>query len=278
MEGLALAGLVPAEPPAPAPDPTLRRASRFRDLPPPSPRRSGALLLGIAIVCGVVVLAMRAGAGRGPLLGRGDDTEGGVLQAARRLSSTEPGFFSDFVPYQREQLRNAPIRPRRGGDHAPDPLHPLDDVLSDRPTLLWRPIEGSSAYHVAVRREDGAALFERRVEGHRLAWPADVEALARDAHYAWDVRADLPDAPASAAKFRVASDRQVQHWERRRARLEEHVPDEAVRAVLLAQVALQRGHLWEAWQAIRAHEQRVPKDAYGEALADYLRKMHGYLD
>jgi hypothetical protein len=284
LKGLALAGYAPVEAveaveageaTSPASDPTLARGRLRSAGPPPSPKRAGALLLGIAILCGVVVLAMRAGGGRRPLLGWGaDDTERAVHEAARRLAQREPGFFADFVPYPRDQLENAPTRPPRGDGEGIEPLHPLDEVLSDRPTLLWRPVAGATRYAVAVRTSAGDPILTVGAAAARLEWPKEAEPLARDGRYEWEVRVEGADVLSATAKFRVVSDRQQQHWERRRARIEEHVREADARAVLLAQVALQRGHVWEAWQGIRAHVARVPGDRYGQAFAEYLKRMH----
>jgi hypothetical protein len=278
LKGLALAGFAPSETTdaaaAPA-DPTLARGRLRTAGPPPSPKRAGAVLLGSAILCGVVVLAMRAGGGRRPLLGWGaDDTERGVYEAARRLAQREPGFFADFVPYPRDQLENAPTRPPRGDGQGVEPLHPLDEVLSDRPVLLWRPVAGATRYAVVVRSAGGETALAVSVAVPRVDWPKDAEPLGRDGRYEWEVRVEGQDVLAATSKFRVVSDRQQQHWERRRTRIEQHVSDRDARAVLLAQVALQRGHVWEAHETIQAHLARVPGDRYGRALAEYLKRMH----
>ena len=48
-----------------------------------------------------------------------------------------------------------------------------------------------------------------------------------------------------------------------------------MRAVLTAQVALRRGHVWEAFTLIREHLAQYPKDAYGQALLDHLVRVYG---
>lgn len=62
------------------------------------------------------------------------------------------------------------------------------DLLTDRPTFAWRPVEGASRYRVSVSGDQGE-VWRREVVANGLEYPADVPALARDADYLWKVEA-----------------------------------------------------------------------------------------
>ena len=71
----------------------------------------------------------------------------------------------------------------------PEPISPRQtDVLSDRPTFEWRPVEGAQHYRVSLTGDDGE-LWSREVTQTTLAFPADVAALAPDHEWLWEVQA-----------------------------------------------------------------------------------------
>ncbi len=279
LRGLALAGIRPAEAVELPRDPSAGKALvRRRGKPPQPGRRAGGVLLALLVTMGVILLAVaQGGPGLIERLGLGQDTEQQVFETTARLQRTEPGMFGEFEPYTRQELESGTARPSLEAE-GPRPVHPRDRVLSGTPTFQWKPIPEATNYTLSIFDEAGTRLWTGTIAGTSQPWPPELAPLLPGSPADWEVAvADAPERPLRM-RFSVAPERDSVHWERRVKRLAELVADEGVRAVLTAQIALRRGHLWEAWIAIRAHTRRVPRDGYGEALEGYLRRLHGLHD
>jgi len=252
-----------------------------------APRRSGpkrparlwgGLLLGVLVTVGIVLLAAaQSGPGLFSRLGLGQDTEHEVFEATRMLHRTEPGMFGEFEPFTRLDLESGTARPSLEAE-GPRPIHPRERVLSGSPTFQWKAVPDATRYTLTILDEQEVTLWSGTVAATSQAWPPGLTPLGPGTPAAWEVSVEgAPEQPLRT-RFSTAPERDLVHWDRRTKRLAELVPEPGVRAVLTAQIALRRGHLWEAWEAIRAHTRGVPRDGYGEALEGYIRRLHGFHD
>lgn len=279
LRGLALAGLRPAEAAELANDPSADRPiSRGLGTTTQPARRLGGVLLAVLVTLGIVMLAAAQG-GRGLFqrLGLGQDSEQEVFETTARLQRTEPGMFGEFEPYTRQELESGTARPSLEAE-GPRPVHPRERVLSGTPTFLWKSVPEATHYTLAILDDAGARLWTGAIAGTSQPWPAELPALLPSATAEWEIAVAGGTERPLRMRFSVAPERDGVHWERRVKRLGELVPEQGVRAILTAQIALRRGHLWEAWEAVRAHTRRVPNDGYGGALEGYLRRLHGFHD
>lgn len=279
--GLTLAGIKPPEAPAFGSDPSLGLGRAQKRTPAAAgSRRVGALLLALLVVAGVIGLASVLGGGV-PLwsIRRGQDTELEVQEAAARLARQEPGLFADFEPFTREELERGTAKgadsegPEASGPRA---VQPEGRTLSTTPTFLWQPVAGAARYVLTLRDEDEQVVWTGPATGPEQAWPEGLAALERGMPMTWEVVVEGSAEPGTRTRFSASPERDAIHWQRRVERLPEVLRDPRVRAVFQAQLALRRGHVWEAWTGIRAHRERFPHDTYGAALEGFLRRVHGF--
>jgi hypothetical protein len=278
--GLTLAGIKPPETPVFGTDPSLGvPRSRRRVAKSPASSRLGALLVSALVVAVIVVLAYAVSRGIEPWSERRrQDTEYEVQEAAASLGRSEPGLFADFEPYTREELARgkAPPGPAEGPEAAgPRPLLPQGRTLSTTPTFLWHAVPNAARYVLTVRDEDERVVWTGPAAGTQHAWPEGLAPLERGMPMTWEVVAEGAAEPGPRTRFSASPERDVIHWKRRVERLPDVLPDERVRAVFLAQLALRRDHVWEAWTAIREHVTRFPRDDYAALLLGYLQRVHG---
>jgi hypothetical protein len=243
-------------------------------LPPPRGGASWKAWTAIVLILvGILAASMTAGGGRAiwDVEARRQDTEHEVLRAAEELVRTQPGFFFEFTPYEKEELeRGEPPEDRRGFVAA----HPRGPVLGRTPRFVWSGAPGAERFRVTLRDENGEEAWSRTASGAVLEWPAEAPPLRRESVWTWEVHPEgAPDAAAKAT-FHVTTEQELVRWERHRDRIGRVVTDGAVRAVLTAEVALRRGHVWEAYTGIREHLAKHPKDAYGRALLDFIVRVH----
>jgi hypothetical protein len=242
-------------------------------LPPPRGGGSWKTWTAIVLILGGILSASMMAGGRTlwDTDARKQDTEHDVFRAASVLVERQPGYFGDFAPYDREELESKEAPADFQGFVA---AHPRGAVFERTPRFVWSGAPGAARYRVTLRDLEGQEAWSRTATGTALDWPADVEQLRRETSWVWDVRPEGSATPPAKAKFHVTTEQEALRWGRHKDRIAKEVSDPGARAVLTAQVALRRGHAWEAFTVVREHLDRYPKDAYGRALYDYLARVH----
>jgi len=86
------------------------------------------------------------------------------------------------------------LAPMRGsGDEEPIIRSPRrTDLLSDRPTLAWRAVDGATRYRITVSGDDGE-LWRRETNSTALPYPKEAQSLPRGVEMLWEIEA-LSDA------------------------------------------------------------------------------------
>lgn len=242
---------------------------------PPPPRRRGRSRLAVAaaLLGGLTALgALLAQRGVFDFEARRQDTERDVYAALRDLVRRDPGFFGGFQPLSHHDLEGGETLVERSGFTA---LWPRERVLSTTPRLSWTAVAGATRYEVSLFGEDGGARWIERTADTSLAWPQGAEPLPRETSWTWVVRPEGPQPGEARATFEVAPEQDLVRWNRIVERVGRLVDDPGARAVLLCQLALERGHVAEAYELIRRHTERWPKDGYARATRAYIERRWG---
>jgi hypothetical protein len=171
---------------------------------------------------------------------------------------------------------------RAGEDRPPTILAPRRaDVLEDRPAFSWRAVEGANRYRVVVSGE-GGELWSREVSGVSLDYPADADALARDADYLWSLEAlsDRGRVSREESAFHVVSAgiRDAVRADMESISKSAGGPDHPAAQYLEGQYAVGRGLYHDAAASFTKLSQLVPESpAPHEALGTVYRAI-GLMD
>lgn len=233
-------------------------------------RPSRGAWLGVVALAGAVLLAI----GLALRLTVTDDPEPTRDQALRaaveQARAMRPATLAGFSPLSEERLAQgeAPAA-LRGGIAI---VRPASVGLSDRPALAWIPAAGARAYRVRVydAADPATPLFERTVQGTRLAWPEEAPALPAHALIEVSARAALGEAVGRREVTRLAD---VPGFEADCAALAAAAPQDGL--LLRAHLALERGLLEEAERAALAHLQSYPDDRLAQATLGHVQRRLG---
>jgi hypothetical protein len=125
-----------------------------------------------------------------------------LVAAAARLRAESPDLLAALVPLSDDERRHGPESPLRSGPLRA--LAPSGVVVDRRPALRWEARDTQHAVVVSLRAADGALVFQQRIEGTGLEYPAHAPDLVAG-DYEWDV-ADSASVSSATRTFTVADD------------------------------------------------------------------------
>ena len=76
----------------------------------------------------------------------------------------------------------------RARGNPPIPLFTGGPITASRPVFEWAAVEGSPAYQLALKNEDGDVLWQQQTSATKVDYPASMKPLAAGI-YSWEVRA-----------------------------------------------------------------------------------------
>jgi len=147
-------------------------------------------------------------------------------------------------------------------------------VLTDRPTLTWRTVDGADDYGVELLNGTGRrVLWRESTKEPRLSYPQDKVPLALGRKFIWRVTARLSDERSSRlveSKFFTATKSQIDELS---ALTEVAADDEITQLLIVATVYEAHGVFDKALQLYRRLAEKAPHEAnFHATLANYFQR------